>query len=395
MEEAAADGVAQLEYSVDKPLNREPPLKDLVSSFITEQGAYDRNHGYASRKVVAMEDFWLTTNSPLPHLDVNTHRVRVDGAVTNILQLSAEQLQHDFPQHEVVCALQCAGNRRHTMRTLLKEVDGIDWGDGAVMNCRWRGPRLRDVLQKAGPTISDPSNAHVAFACFATPCQDDEWYGGSIRFERAMRDDADVILGLQMNGHTLPVKHGFPVRVIAPGIAGARSVKWLDRITVQTDESRNFYQQHDYKILPPEATDMEVAKKYWHTVPAIQDMPVNSVIAVPQSGESIHVAADGTVEVRGYALPQGDQGPVIRVEVSSDGGQTWSEAELIGERAAKSRWCWALWKASVCLRPGDRERILSRATDAGGNTQQATSQWNLRGVAYSGYGEARDLEVLP
>lgn len=84
------------------------------------------------------------------------------------------------------------------MRTLLKEVDGIDWGDGAVMNCKWRGPKLKDVLDRAGPKISYGTKGHVAFASFQTECQDDTWYGGSIELERALRDDADVVLALEV-----------------------------------------------------------------------------------------------------------------------------------------------------------------------------------------------------
>ena len=84
------------------------------------------------------------------------------------------------------------------MRTLLKEVHGVDWGDGAVMNCCWKGPRLRDVLKRAEVTVSDQGRAHVAFACFATQCQDDEWYGASIELERAMREDGDVLLALEV-----------------------------------------------------------------------------------------------------------------------------------------------------------------------------------------------------
>lgn len=84
------------------------------------------------------------------------------------------------------------------MRTKLKEVAGVDWGDGAVMNCRWTGPRLRDILNKAEVTIPDSRNAHISFACSATPCQDDTWYGGSISFERGMREDGEVILALDV-----------------------------------------------------------------------------------------------------------------------------------------------------------------------------------------------------
>lgn len=163
-----------------KPLNREPPITELVSSFITVKDGYDRNHG------------------GIPEIDGDRHVVRVEGAVEKQLELSVKQLQNDFEQHTVVCALQCAGNRRHTMRTQIKEVEGLDWFDGAVMNCKWRGPKLRDVLNKAVVTLSKEDEGHVAFASYAVPTQEDDWYGGSIFLDRAMDEDADVILALEV-----------------------------------------------------------------------------------------------------------------------------------------------------------------------------------------------------
>lgn len=366
----------RIELSQDeKPLNREPPVPELISSFITTNGGYDRNHG------------------PIPHIDASSHHVRLDGAVTNILDLSIDQLRHDFPQHTVVCALQCAGNRRHTMRTQIKEVEGIDWFDGAVMNCKWRGPRLRDILLRANITLSPDETGHVAFAAYSTQCQEDEWYGGSIELERAMRLDADVILALEMNDEPLTPEHGYPVRVVTPGIAGARAVKWLDKITVQTMESANFYQQHDYKVLPPEATDKASAEEYWHLTPAIQDMPVNSVIALPVAGTTVSRTPEGKVAVQGYALPSGEAGPVVRVEVSGDDGETWVDAQLI-PHPGDGKWSWKLWKAAVEMEAGQGKTIYSRATDSGGNSQERQTPWNLRGVGYNGYGEARDLRVV-
>ncbi|KAH0271740.1 ATP synthase alpha subunit vacuolar, partial [Aureobasidium melanogenum] len=291
------------------PLNREPPATELVSSFLTTKDAYDRNHG------------------DIPEIDASKHHVRVDGAVKDILDLSVSDLEA-LPQHTVVSALQCAGIRRHTMRTAIKEVQGIDWFDGAVMNCKWRGPRLKDILEKAQVILSKEEKGHVAFASHAQTCQEDEWYGASIDLGRALDEDKDVILALEMNGEPLSKEHGFPVRVIVPGIAGARSVKWLDRITVQTVESSNYYQQHDYKILPPEAVDSETAEKFWDTTPALQTMPVNSAIAVPEPGSKVERSADGMVLVKGFALPSGDGGEVVKVEVSGDDGKTWVEADI-------------------------------------------------------------------
>lgn len=84
------------------------------------------------------------------------------------------------------------------MRTTLKEVQGLDWGDAAVMNCKWRGPRLKDVLDKAEITLSDKSKGHVAFASYAVPVQEDDWYGASIELPRATDTEADVILALEV-----------------------------------------------------------------------------------------------------------------------------------------------------------------------------------------------------
>jgi sulfite oxidase len=161
----------------------------IIFSFITEDG-YHRNHG------------------SIPNLSAETHIVRVDGAVRSPLSLSISQLQQEYPQHEVVCALQCAGNRRHTMRTMIKDVQGIDWFDGAVMNCVWKGPKLADILQNAGLELGDTHGKHyegwhVAFACTSTACEEDSWFGGSIPLERAVNNDAEVILALEVQTFTI------------------------------------------------------------------------------------------------------------------------------------------------------------------------------------------------
>jgi sulfite oxidase len=349
------------------------------NSFITTEG-YDRNHG------------------PIPHLDASTHKVSINGLVDNELELSVEDLKA-LPQHSVICALQCAGNRRHTMRTKLKEVSGIDWFDGAVMNCKWTGPLLVDVLKKAGVKLEEEKwkDAHVAFACYQTETQDDKFYGASIPLARAMNVESSILLALDMNDKPLPPNHGAPVRVVTPGIAGARSVKWLDKITVQACESESHYQQHDYKILPPEADTKEKAEEWWGKVGALQDMPVNSVIGVPASDSKVQRNADGTIEIKGYALPSGADGPIVKVEVSPDGGKTWSDAELIRDYEgddAELKWAWCLWKAKVKVEKGKHDKIYSRATDKSGHTQKETCVWNFRGVGYNGYGEVSGLEIV-
>ncbi|KAI0425557.1 molybdopterin binding oxidoreductase [Xylaria sp. FL1042] len=330
-------------------------------SFITSGSAYDRNHG------------------PIPRIRRDEHRVRVDGAVSNPLSLSVHDLVTSFPQHEVVCVLQCASNRRHTMRTSLKEVDGIDWGDAALMNCSWRGPRLCDILERAGVARGE-QDAHVGFAYEATETQNDCWYGASTELARALDRDNDIIVATERNSVLLSAEHGAPVRIIVPGVAGARSVKWVDHITVQQKESSNYYQNRDYKVLPEHVSNAQEAEGYWDTTPALQDMPVNSVVALPRCGETISAEQDGCIVVRGYAVPGGRDGPVTKVEISVDGQKTWTEATIRGS-------------PSKCPSKGSNPTIFCRTFDKGGNEQAAKPSWNLRGVVYNGYGESRDVTV--
>lgn len=357
------------------PLNREPDAKLLISSFITVHPVepYDRNHSCIPRD-----------------LDASTHHIHVDGLISKPVSLSISDLRDNFAQHEITSALQCAGNRRHAMRMLLKEVQGIDWGSGAVMNYVWRGPRVRDILLHAGLRKED-RDVNVAFACNAVPCQDASWFGSSISLGRALREDADVILALEMNGERLTQEHGFPVRALIPGVAGARSVKWLDHITVQHDMSSNHYMHFDYKALPEQTVDSESAKQFWRETPPVIDTPVNSVVVSPEDGSTVETDPHGYVAMKGYAISGGDDGPIVKVEVSTD-GETWSEAQLL-DHERNSKWTWKLWEARVKLGTGDNMALYSRATDKDGNTQPRHSAWNLRGVCYNGYGEVRGLAV--
>lgn len=152
-----------------------------TSFFTPPDLSYDRNHG------------------AIPYISAGAHTLLIDGPyVSQRTRLSVSQLRTEFPQHEVECALECAGNRRHTMRTMLREVEGVDWGDGAVMNGRWRGPRVRDVLRRAGVRESEPEGLHVAFSAYQVKCQDDDWFGGSVPLERCMREEGEAILALEV-----------------------------------------------------------------------------------------------------------------------------------------------------------------------------------------------------
>lgn len=199
---------------------------------------------------------------------------------------------------------------------------------------------------------------------------------------------SDVILAYEMNGETLSRDHGFPIRMIVPGVIGARSVKYLAKIRVQPGESSSFYQQRDYKILPPHAHEGNV-DTFWSGLPALQEMNVQSVVCEPTDGERLVRSSPYTI--RGYSLSGGGRG-IQRVDVSLDGGKTWDMAQLYGqskaERAAQKTWSWTLWSLRIPRWPepqgdtnsSDKVEVVCRAWDDAGNTQPENPVWNYRGV---------------
>ncbi|OCH95336.1 molybdopterin binding oxidoreductase [Obba rivulosa] len=363
----------QLIARAEKPWNAEPELDKLVQHNITpEELVYCRNH------------------SPIKPLGEDL-TVKIDGLVQNKLQLTTKELKDKFERREVVAALQCAGNRRKTMvEKKHKDVDGIKWEEATICNVRWGGVSVRDVLLHAGITspnakangIQSPtSQLHLCFASHVTACEEDDWFGASIPLEKAMDDNGGVLLAFEMNGKPLSPDHGFPLRAVIPGYSGVRWVKWVDRITVSEGESENFYQQKDYKVLPPQVEKHDQANRedWWSKVPALQAMPLNSAIAIAR------IVAPRVLYVKGYAI-SGETGQVARVDVSIDEGKSWQPARITYQ---EGRWSWTLWEATIALPEGHPERgkVWSRAVDERGEMQRLDVDWNLRGVAYTAVGE--------
>jgi sulfite oxidase len=216
-----------------------------------------------------------------------------------------------------------------------------------------------------------------------------------------------------MNNSILPARHGYPVRTIIPGIIGARSVKWLDTIVLSSRESQNFYHQHDYKVLPPEASSREKAEELglWDQgrVPPMMDVAVNSVVAVPGTDETEikRDREDGKVLIKGYAIPSGANGPVVSVYVSLDQGHTWHEARILDDGdentthpsnqgvKGRGKFSWVLWDARIKADPADNVSIWSKAVDYGGNTQEdLEGSWNLRGVGFNAVEGRRGIRIV-
>jgi sulfite oxidase len=333
------------------PFNAEPPGSALAVAEITALDTfYSRNHG------------------PFPDITRDEWRLTIEGMVADPLTLTYGELTSLFTAHSVVATLACAGNRRAELLNV-RPIPGKDpWAHGAISTAEWRGARLADVLKAAG--VPDDDGLHVAFSApdvapEAVPVQP---YGSSIPLSNAM--SREVLLAWEMNSEPLPRVHGGPVRVVVPGYVGARSVKWVNEITVQPGPSENYFQASDYRILPPEADPDTAAPGEGIS---LSSLPLNCDILVPGDDEQIPA---GPLTIRGWALA-GDGRGIGRVDVSLDEGRAWRQADL---QPAISQWAWRLWSMRVEARPGPIT-VTARAWDDTGVTQPESPAplWNPRG----------------
>ncbi|CEM13750.1 unnamed protein product [Vitrella brassicaformis CCMP3155] len=393
----------------ERPFNAETPVALLADHFITPN-----------------EVFFVRNHLPVPTLEGDGYEVQISGlGFQGPLNLSLNDLKTKFQKHTVTTTIQCAGNRRHAFNQV-KSVKGLNWGNGAIGTAEWSGASLRDVLSYCG--VYDErarllKAKHVQFEGWdedLSGCP----YGASIPLEKAISEHGDVILAYEMNGQPLPRDHGFPLRVIIPGVVGARQVKWLRKVIISEEESQSFWQQNDYRVFSP---SVDWDRVDWRKAPAIQEYPVQSAVCDPMDG-SIVPPDQEDVTVKGYAWSGGGRA-IIRVDVTIDGGVTWHEANLrcrdkrchlrtdssyedaskaasepagdeedddeddevlaqeasdFTTRPVDKAWAWALWEAHIPVPQELRGReleICCRAVDASYNVQpeSVSAIWNLRG----------------
>ena len=193
-------------------------------------------------------------------------------------------------------------------------------------------------------------------------------YERSLTLVDATRDE--VLLAWGMNGGPLPPQHGFPLRLVVPGWYGMTSVKWLDTITVTAEPFDGYQQSHGYRL---RQTPDEPGEPVTRMAPRSLMIPPG----VPDFATRERIVDAGPVVVRGRAWS--GHGAIASVEVSADGGASWSPARL--GPAPSSRWAWRGWEFDWdAAAPGDYE-LCCRTTDDTGNTQPLEPPWNLGGYA--------------
>jgi DMSO/TMAO reductase YedYZ molybdopterin-dependent catalytic subunit len=318
-----------------EPVNLETPF-DQVDSHLTPT-----------------ELFYIRSHFPAPKLDPASYRLRIDGAVRNPLSLSYQELR-DLPSETRVAILECAGNGRVF---LVPQVAGAQWELGAVGNAEWTGVPLRVLLERAG--LEEAACEIVLEGADRGVPAEPPIPPGPVAYARSLpRDKAlrrEVLIAYQMNGRDLPLNHGYPVRAIVPGHYGMASVKWLTHIQAVREPFQGYWQTSDYG--------------YWDYMDGkpvrrpLAEMKLKSQIARPRVYETLAPNQLCTV----YGAAWAGETEVTSIAVSTDGGQTWAEAEFLDP---VQRYAWRRWKYDWLTpsKPG-QYTLLARARAANGTVQ--------------------------
>jgi DMSO/TMAO reductase YedYZ molybdopterin-dependent catalytic subunit len=287
---------------------------------------YDGRQYTGDVQPVAPNDrfYTVTKNVVDPDIRRGLWRLEIGGHVASRQSFSFDDLA-EFEQVDQETTLCCISNRI---------------GAGLISNANWRGVRLPDLLNAAG--VKDG-----AYEVFVTGA---DAYTDSFPIAKALEETTLVVY--QMNGEELPREHGYPVRLIVPGLYGEKNVKWVSRIDVVTSDRKGFYEQQGWgpTFVPPTRSDI-------FTPAYINRRGVGYFFRDTfRRGRTVHLKG------RAYA---GDRG-VRSVDVSVDNGTTWSPAELTYQGNDLS---WSLWQFEWTPATAGEHVILSRAVDGTGTPQ--------------------------
>lgn len=344
---ARAAGKGELVPLAGRPLNYE----SVRSTFTT--------------RVTPIERFYLRNHFDVPDVDVEKWRLQIHGLVGKPLSLSLADLRK-LPQVTVEAVLQCAGNGRSLFRP---RVPGVQWRFGAMGNAEWSGVRLRDVLALAGPRAEA---AYLKMQGAERPTMSTTpAFIRAIPMEKALHPD--TLVALDMNGKPLSVNHGRPARLVVPGWVADDWMKAPVDLEVRSDEPGDFYYATAYRFparpgAPGEATPAAEMKP-------MTRLNVKSVIGSLEDGQSLR---PGVHRVVGVAF-SGEAG-IAGVELSFDGGHSWSPAELEGPATPYG---FRVFRRDWMVKEPGRYAVSSRATDTAGASQPDVPVWNPGGYLYN------------
>ena len=374
------------------PLNCEGRLSDRTDSFITPIGKhFVRNH------------------NAVPDIDPEEYTLTVNGEGVAETVFSLRDLKTKFKKVSVTTVIQCNGNRREDFHYIDGKTPAFGpphWVAGAIGNVTWSGVRLRDLLRAAGMdvdgislrTTNAPSRATQIGLLGYDHDEGGNQYCCSFPFDKAIDPFGDVIVAYEMNGEDIPRPYGYPVRCIVPGHAGARNCKFLEKVTVTDKPCLGNGNWKQYAVHAPDVPMRKIAEfdKYHEELeqdPAVQEMPVQSMITYPAAGDILSAVKRGnkSIFVKGIAWGGGGRG-VNRVDVSLDDGEHFTRADLIPKpikQHRRSQWSWIFFEREIPIPDEIRKKIqagdcanlvlTSKAFNSAWNVQPSDPNYNSHG----------------
>lgn len=350
--QASPAGKSGLVALGDRPLVMETPPHLLDDEITPAKFFFVRNNGQIPDVANATDETW---------------RLKLDGEVATPLDLSIAELKREFEPASLRLVIECAGNGRKFYRP---SGAGNQWTFGGVGCAEWTGVRLKDLLARAGVKPSAVYTGHYGADAHLSGAPGRAALSRGMPIANAL--EPHTLVAWAMNGENIPVLNGHPLRLVAPGLPGSCSQKWLTRIWVRDRvHDGEKMQGQSYRLpaypVPPGASvpddDMAI----------IEDIPVKSLITFPQTGASAKLGR--AIAVRGHAWSGAVE--AAKVELSLDFGASWAPAALA---PAPNRFAWRRFTAAVTPPQRGYYEIWARATDAAGKAQPpAPPGWNPQG----------------
>jgi len=300
------------------------------------------------------EQFYVRTHFGVPHMDADRWRLRIEGAVRKPIEITYHDIR-SMPSVTLTALLECSGNSRVFLKP---PQTGIRWELGAVGNAEWTGVRVADVLRLAG--VEDRVVEVILEGADKGEFHEPDpktpgiiSYARSLPLEKARRPE--VILAYRMNGKDLLPEHGFPVRAVIPGWYGMASVKWLTRIIATERPFDGYFQTFMYTTWQRD-----------HGLPTL--VPVSDMIAKAEIARPVaHEVVFSNTTYRVIGAAWAGESEVAKVELSTDGGQSWGITRFIDDPVP---YAWRFWEYEWRTPVQQRDvTLMARATDSRGHIQ--------------------------
>jgi DMSO/TMAO reductase YedYZ molybdopterin-dependent catalytic subunit len=352
-----APGKDPLRLLSDRPPNLETPLKYFLYDLTPNEAFFVR---------------WHLAGLPSA-VDTNTFRLQVGGSVGRTLSLSLHDLKTKFEPVKMVALCECAGNARSVFKP---RVPGAQWVNGGMGNAEWTGVRLKDVLAMAG--INGGAKAVSFNGLDAPPLNTTPDFVKSLAVPHAM--DGEVMIAYAMNGQPLPLLNGFPLKLVVPGWYATYWVGMLSEIQVHADSFKGYWMDKAYLVPKGVPNGDEKPDALAKQVEPISKLDVRSIFVTPEPNSS--VAAGLEQHIEGLAFDGGDG--IVKVEISSNKGKTWTDCRLY---PSLGKYSWRRWSYAYKPAVGDTA-LWVKATNAKVESQP-WHQWNRSGYMRN------EIEMLP